>query len=413
MKKRILSATVVLLCISSLFYFADDNAKEESIAPIEPIAEQEQLSRESAEREWYHMFEFDSRLSFIHQISYPYQKAGSASASFGVDESRSGQKIYSEAEIAETPHAIFDEKNRLVYALTLSDTGDMLYEENEENLYDRNDEEHTCRHIYYKSSVCLYDPGYDSCYYVNYQSMREVEYWQFSENGNLISYLQYSPKRVGMPTNRFAKYSPELYLNYGYQVEYDGDYLMSELLCNSYGTWNYHAYQYDDAGNCILEIVVTNAVILSTYEYDDTTKQVTRCSYLVDEDWELPCKDGSIYSFYSGHSERATRPAVRKTAADGTILTELFYEKAYYIRQEPYLIADEIEDTINIHRYMVQPDDSLWSIAEKYYGYGSYGDILYWVNRNVIGQDRDTIQPGIRLYMPEIWTAESGSINYF
>ena len=50
--------------------------------------------------------------------------------------------------------------------------------------------------------------------------------------------------------------------------------------------------------------------------------------------------------------------------------------------------------------YVVQPDDSLWSISAWYYGDGSAWPRVYAANRAVIGPDPDLIRPGERLTFP-------------
>ncbi len=386
--KKILSALIVLLCTLCLYHFADTNTKN---VLTKSVAKQ------------------NINLRLIGEITYHYQEPAKPSASFGVDESRSGRKIYSEAEISETPFAIFDEENRLVYTLTHGTRSAASYPySHEEDFYERNDAEHTCRHILYQTDVRSYDFSDDSYYYVYDRNMQEVEYWQFSETGNLISYQHYSPKRISISTPSSVADGTVLFFNSGYLAKYDGEYLMSEFLQQyNQPSWTYHAYQYDDDGNRTMEIVaIGNYITLYTYEYDEAAGQVTRYEYLVDVEWELTCKDGSSYSFYSGYSKRDTIPAVKQTAADGTVLTELFDEKVYFIGQEGYLIAEEIEETAITSRYIiVQPGDSLGGIAKQYYGNSIYSDILYQANQHVIGLDKDMLLPGMHLYIPEIWSS--------
>ena len=388
--KKILSALIVLLCTLCLYHFADTNI-ENKVA--ESVDEQ------------------DSNLRLVGEITYPYQKPAKPSASFGINEFRSGRKIYSEADVSEIPFAIFDKENRLNYALTYKTT---LYSPSyEENFYERNDIEHTCHHILYSSNVMTYDLASDFCYYICDRYMQAVEYWQFSETGNLISYLHYSPKYVGVSPLSSVPDGTVLYFNYGYLAEYDGEYLMSEILYR-YNDWTYHAYQYDDDGNRTMEIVaISGHVTIYIYEYDEPAGQVTRYEYLVDEEYELTCKDSSSYSFYTGYYNWDTLPTVKKTATNGTVLTELYSVKTCDIGQQDYLIAEEIEETAKTSRYIiVRPGDSLWSIAEQCYGNGIYSGILYQANQNDIGWDKDMLLPGTRLYIPEIWSS-TGDIFSF
>lgn len=408
--KKILSALIVLLCVLCLYRFAGTNTENKL---TESVAEKVQILPDSTEGEFPNVPKQNNNLRLVGEITYPYQKPAKPSASFGIDEFRSGRKIYSEVEISETPFAIFDEENRLVYALAPGTRSGASYPyDYEEDFYERNDIEHTCRHILYQSDARSYDIADDSCHYVYDRNIQEIEYWQFSETGSLISYQYYSPKHIGVSTPSSAASGTVLYFNSGYLAEYDGEYLMSEILCR-YDDWTYHAYQYDDDGNRTMEIVATSYhVALYTYEYDEPAGQVTRYEYLVDGEWALTCKDDSSYSFYSGYSDRDTIPAVKQTAADGTVLTELFDEKTYYM-QEAYLIAEEIGESAKTSRYIVtQPGDSLWSIAEQCYGSGIYSGILYQANRNDIGWDKDMLLPGMRLYIPEIWGSSGDILNF-
>jgi LysM repeat protein len=51
--------------------------------------------------------------------------------------------------------------------------------------------------------------------------------------------------------------------------------------------------------------------------------------------------------------------------------------------------------------YTVQAGDSLWAIAQRYYGDGSkYHRIYDYCNKQVIGPDEDRIYPGQVLYIP-------------
>ena len=96
------------------------------------------------------------------------------------------------------------------------------------------------------------------------------------------------------------------------------------------------------------------------------------------------------------------KPAVRKVAADKTVERELYYGKAMDMGQQHYLMPDEVEETVNDHKYVVKPGDCLRNIAYQYYGNGDYFDVLYLLNRNVIGFDENLILPGTKLFIPEM-----------
>ena len=53
--------------------------------------------------------------------------------------------------------------------------------------------------------------------------------------------------------------------------------------------------------------------------------------------------------------------------------------------------------------YTVQPGDSLFSIAQHFYGDGNQWHQIYdYCNRQVVGQDPNLIRPGEVLYIPAI-----------
>lgn len=305
---------------------------------------------DSAEGDFQGIYAKDSRLKLVSHETLEYDKEGHFSDNRLNNSYTRVNKIYDEEEIAEISHACFDENKRLLYVLGYSPSilsGGRSY--CEENIYQRDDTKHTCRYIYYKSNSMPYKDGY-------------------------------------------------------YAASYEGAYLMSELQyydywgTNEVGAWEYHIYQYNASGNPILEVVTTeDEITLYSYEYHEDKGQVEVSSYLVEEDWELSCDGGSTY-YFRPHWES---PAIKKVAADGTVEKELFYGKGMDLGQQHYLMQEEVEETVDDHRYIVSPGDCLWNIAYKSYGNGEYYDLIYHMNRNVIGWDEDLILPGMRLYIPE------------
>ena len=51
--------------------------------------------------------------------------------------------------------------------------------------------------------------------------------------------------------------------------------------------------------------------------------------------------------------------------------------------------------------YVTQPGDSLWSIAEKFYGDGTMWPVIYEANRAVIGDNPNYVQAGLTLTIPD------------
>lgn len=305
---------------------------------------------------------------------------------------------YPEEEIAQSTHAVFDRKNRLCYVLGYS--GSILSGKRsycEERVYEWDDKAHTCREIYYKSTGVPYGDGY----YVGHRYMYNVRNYQFSGDGKVLSEIAYS-RETG--SDQFG-YSEELFFDRGYQAVYDGKQLMEELWCVDYwgtnetGAWQYCAYQYDDAGNCVLKVVTTeDDITLHCYEYDEKGSLSGEYGYLVKEDWELECADGSVLYF----RPEWKKPAVKKVTADGTVEKELYYFKVTDMGQQHYLMPEDVEDTVDDHKYVVKPGDCLRNIAYKCYGDASYYSLLYRINRDVIGSDENLILTGTRLVLPEV-----------
>lgn len=385
-KKMYAFAGFLLLC---LIFFGGCGS------PVNDTAE-----NESTEDDTPYTYAEDSRLKLMDHETYEYDK----DASFSENNSYYTQmnKAYNEEEKSGICHAYFDEQDRLLYVLgyspgILSDGRSYC----EENVYQRNDEENTCRYIYFKSNSMPYEDGY----YVAYRYMFEVSDYQFDEEGRLHRSLSYR-RDVGSDPNG---YSEELFFSRGYEADYDGACLMGELQyydywgTNEVGAWEYRLYQYDEQGNRTLEVVTTeDEITLCTYEYQEDAGLVDAYTYQVTEDWELACEDGRTCYFRPGWES----PAIKIVAEDGTVEKELFYGKGMDLGQQHYLIPEEVEKTVDDHMYVVIPGDCLWNIAYKHYGHGEYYDLIYRMNWNVIGGDEDLLLPGMRLYVPEVGNAE-------
>ena len=149
-------------------------------------------------------------------------------------------------------------------------------------------------------------------------------------------------------------------------------------------------------------ITTEDGITVSCYEYDPSGHKVNEYIYRVKENWELPCDDGSVWYFQTGWSS----PGVKRVSADGKVERELFYGQVADMGQEAYLMPEDVEETVNDHKYVVESGDCLWEIAKKCYGDSTRHDLIYRVNRNVIGADENRILPGMRLYVPEAGEAE-------
>lgn len=362
---------------------------------------------DSPEDDFQGIYAEDSRLEPNGHETYEYDK-DSLFPENGLNNSYARvNKIYNEEEIAEISHAYFDENHRLLYVLGYSPgilSGSRSY--CEENIYQRDDENHTCRYIYYKSNSMPYMDGY----YVASRYMFEVSDYQFDEEGRLQKSLTYRRDVGSEPYG----YSEELFFSRGYQAVYEGARLMEELQyydywgTNEVGAWEHHLYQYNSQGIPVLEVVTTeDEITLYSYEYHEDRGQAEVYTYLVKEDWELSCEDGIVYYF----RPQWESPAIKKVAADGTVEKELFYGKGMDLGQQHYLMPEEVEETVDDHRYIVSPGDCLWNIAYKSYGRGDYYDLIYRMNRSIIGRDEDLILPGTRLYIPEAGNEQDTKVD--
>ena len=52
---------------------------------------------------------------------------------------------------------------------------------------------------------------------------------------------------------------------------------------------------------------------------------------------------------------------------------------------------------------IVAPGDTLWSLAEKYYGDGRYWQKIWQDNLDIIGDDINLIIPDIQLRLNPLW----------
>lgn len=389
-KKMSLGCCVILLFL--LLYW---NHHSNTMSSVE--------AKESKKAATHDIYDEDDRLELTAHETYEYNGEENPVGSYLYNQHMWILKSYDEEEIAKSCHAQFDEKNRLLYALGY-DRFSILYKKTsycEERIYEWDDVKHTCRKLDYKSNSMLYEDGF--C--VAYRYLFDVNEYQFSEDDRLLSHLTYS-REVGSDA---YGYSNELFFDRGYQAEYDGERIMSELECHDYwgtnetGSWEYRVYQYDKQGNCILKVIVNeDEILLYCYEYDTALKQIDVYTYLVNEDWELTCDDGSVYYF----RPKWGKPAVKKVTADKMVEKQFFYGKTMDMGQQHYYMPKEVEDTVEDHYYVVQSGDCLSKIAYKFYKNGAYYDLLYRVNRSVIGWDKNLILPGTRLFIPETGNAQ-------
>ena len=306
---------------------------------------------ERSERPLHEIYEEDDRFRLVSQETCAYDKEQPIRPDSLGSQYLWVNQSYEAEEIAKSCHATFDGQNRLLYALGY--TANILGDSSsycEERIYERDDTGHARRYLYFKSNSIPY------------------------EDGRLTAELQY--------------------------YDYWGT--------NETGSWEYRIYQYDEQGDCVLWVAVTeDEILLCCLEYQEETGQLEQYTYQVLEDWVLSCGDGSTYELRPQYG----KPAVRKAAANGTVERELFYGKGMDLGQQHYQMPEEVEATLEDHSYVVASGDCLWSIAGRCYGQGRRCDLIWRMNRSVIGPDPDLLMPGMRLYLPEAGNAQDTRVG--
>lgn len=91
----------------------------------------------------------------------------------------------------------------------------------------------------------------------------------------------------------------------------------------------------------------------------------------------------------------AEEPSTGEASADGISAEEASGQDGEI--EEPEIWKPE--DSVRFY-YTVQLGDSLWSIAERYFGNGAKYHVIYEENSDVIGEDPRLIWPGMQLYVP-------------
>ena len=56
--------------------------------------------------------------------------------------------------------------------------------------------------------------------------------------------------------------------------------------------------------------------------------------------------------------------------------------------------------------HTIKQDEDLFFLAEYYYGDAQLWDIIYYANRDQIGDDPETLSPGMRITIPELEIGE-------
>ena len=281
---------------------------------------------------------------------------------------------------------------------------------------------------------------------------RYDEEWR--ELGNIWCDVSTLPKNV----------SPEDWMDYhtvGCWAYYQDGLLMEELTNTKGGKyWNsgwYEAYDYDEDGNCILNITVfgEGEIYLKRYEFDKKGNMTDEYYYSCNDvkNWEVSLTDGGSIVIDNDGEDREPFSIIRR-APDGSILNQFVYgddeimqytptdQVCWYTKprdfsteQSPGTKPGDIpskpgdeptnpggeptnpgdgptkpggepfkpEDTPPAIYYTVQPGDCLWLIGEHFWGDGRLWKRIYQENRDAIGDDPRLIFPGMELYLDGSW----------
>ena len=260
---------------------------------------------------------------------------------------------------------------------------------------------------------------------------RYDEEWR--ELGNIWCDVNTLPKNV----------SPEDWTDYhtvGCWAYYQDGLLMEELTNTKGGErWNsgwYEAYDYDEAGNCVLNITVyvKGDIYLSRYEFDNNGNMTDSYFYNCGDVkiWEVSLTDGG--SLVIDNDEEDGEPfSITRRAPDGSVINRFVYgdgeimqytptdQVCWYTRPRDFSAEyrpgtkpgdtptkpggepSKPEDTPSAIYYTVQPGDCLWLIGEHFWGDGYMWWRIYQENKDVIGDNPELILPGTELYLDGSW----------
>lgn len=257
-----------------------------------------------------------------------------------------------------------------------------------------------------------------------------VQYNTYTESGNQQRGVRYFS---GYSGHEESDWNLELQFTEGYWADYEGEYLLSEMQYAYQELSYYKFYLYDDAGNCTAEVSYNNDndlhfAELFRYIYDADGKKCAAYNYRITENITCTRDDGSTTRLeFDADSHIAS---ITRSGSDGTILQQYFFDDkgkmiGQYVPGLGPLWTEELPETAAggttetedgtpetedglsdadvgmSHTYVVQKGDSLWKIAEAYYGDGRYYYEIYRWNWETIGPDMNFIPPGMELYLPE------------
>ena len=334
-------------------------------------------------------------------VSTHFDNAGMISSMYGRIYDENGNELadyhYNEdGVIISYEHARYDEQGRCIYHSIGS--GDPSGTPMKELVMEWDDEEHTCVET-------LYEPiGH----------VNAIQYSTYNEDWRQTRGLRYFSGYWG---HSKEEWNLELSFSKGYWAIVTDGLVRDELQYSDRAVEYYRVFQYDAAGNRVVEVEYKlenhyASTDLSFDIYDENGQRVERYTYRVAGDWVQDCDDGSKTSFSFDVDGKLS--SITRTGADGSVEKQLFFDVdgnliGQYVPELGQLWTEELpehsdeETGIPDERQMhvVQKGESLWIIAEEYYGDGMCWIGIYRENWEIIGPDPDFIPPGMELVLPE------------
>jgi nucleoid-associated protein YgaU len=112
--------------------------------------------------------------------------------------------------------------------------------------------------------------------------------------------------------------------------------------------------------------------------------------------WNFVSVGGDYYQIVAKHSARLL-DVKGVSRDDGALVTQ--YHATGADNQLWKLVPSQPSATTT---YTVQPGDTLWSIAQQFYGDGSQWNKIYDANKQIIGPDPNNLRPGMVLTIPPV-----------